>query len=285
MMSKAPSAHVMSRTADLHRLLPSPLLKASALVHLGAAGALAVPGMWPWALGSVAADHLLLGACGLWPRSAWLGPNLTRLPTSAARRRQVAVTIDDGPDPSVTPQVLEQLQARGAKATFFCIGERVARFPELAREIVLRGHSIENHSDRHPGHFSLLGPCRLAREIGRAQAIIASVSGTMPRFFRAPAGLRNPWLQPVLARLGLSLASWTRRGFDTVRNDPDAVLAALARGLEAGDMLLLHDGHAARMPGGKPVILEVLPRLLELLAAAGLTTVTLQAAAASVKPR
>lgn len=274
----------MSRTATLHRLLPSPLLKASAVVHLGAAGALAVPGMWPWALGAVAADHLLLGACGLTPRSAWLGPNLTRLPASAVQRREVALTIDDGPDPAVTPRVLEQLEAHGAEATFFCIGERVARYPGLAREIVRRGHAIENHSDRHPGYFSLLGPRRLAREVGRAQEDIAQVSGAAPRFFRAPAGLRNPWLEPVLARLGLTLASWTRRGFDTVSGNPDAVLAKLSRGLRAGDILLLHDGNAARTAAGTPVILEVLPRLLEACATAGLTTATLQAAAALAEP-
>jgi peptidoglycan/xylan/chitin deacetylase (PgdA/CDA1 family) len=281
MIFRSAPTYVMSPAATLHRLLPSPLLKASAIVHLGAAGALAVPGMWPWALGALVADHVLLSVGGLAPRSAWLGPNLTRLPASAVRRREVALTIDDGPDPAVTPRVLEQLDAHDAKATFFCIGECVARHRDLAREIVLRGHAIENHSDRHPAYFSLLGPQRLAREIGKAQESIAGVSGAAPRFFRAPAGLRNPWLEPVLAGLGLSLASWTRRGFDTVRSDADVVLAKLSRGLDAGDILLLHDGHAARTAFGSPVILEVLPRLLDACAAARLTMVTLQAATAA----
>ncbi len=256
-------------------------MKASAVVHVAAAGSLVRPQFWPWALSAVVADHVLLAACGLWPRSALLGPNWTRLPPDAARRGQIALTIDDGPDPSVTPQVLARLDEHGARATFFCIGQRVAQYPELAREIVLRGHGVENHSQRHRASFALLGPNAITREISEAQGAISAATGVQPLFFRAPAGLRNPLLEPVLARLGLKLASWTRRGFDTVSRDTNGVLAKLVRGLRAGDILLLHDGHAARTPAGTPVILEVLPRLLEQCAAASLTSVTLRATVAA----
>ena len=138
---------------------------------------------------------------------------------------------------------------------------------------------MQNHSDHHSHRFSLLGPRALAREIGAAQASLADITGVAPRFFRAPAGLRNPFLDPVLQRLDLQLVSWTRRGFDTVRGDPDALLARLADGLGAGDILLLHDGNAARSGDGRAVGLAVLPRLLERIARAGLTPVTLPAAA------
>jgi peptidoglycan-N-acetylglucosamine deacetylase len=274
-----PAAHGLpanSRAQGLSRLLPSPLMKVSALVHVGAVASLVRPELWPWALATVFADHLLLTACGLWPRSSLLGPNWTRLPRAAAARGQIAVTIDDGPDPLVTPQVLGRLDEYGAKATFFCIGERVMRYPELACEIVRRGHAIENHSQRHRVSFSLLGPRAIAREISQAQESIGAVTASPPLFFRAPAGLRNALLEPVLAHLGLQLASWTRRGFDTVERNPKVVLAKLGRGLHAGDILLLHDGGAARTAGGIPVILEVLPALLDRCAAASLTCVTLR---------
>ncbi len=91
----------------------------------------------------------------------------------------------------------------------------------------------------------------MAREIGAAQASLADIVGEAPRFFRAPAGLRNPFLAPVLQRLDLQLVSWTRRGFDTVRRDPDAMLARLGSRLAAGDILLAHDGNAARDPNGR----------------------------------
>jgi len=115
---------------------PSPLLLASGAVHLGAAVAvISRPRAWPWALGALALNHIGLAAAGLWPRSQLLGSNWTRLPERSGLKSGVAVTIDDGPDPDVTPQVLRQLDARGVRATFFCIGERVQRYPDLAREI------------------------------------------------------------------------------------------------------------------------------------------------------
>jgi peptidoglycan-N-acetylglucosamine deacetylase len=253
-----------------------PLLWATAGIHAGAALALLVaPAQWTWALAAIALNHTVLTGVGLWPRSTALGENLVRLPAAAAARREVALTIDDGPEPEVTPAVLDVLDAAGARATFFCIAERARRHPELVREIVRRGHSVQNHSDLHSHRFSLLGPRGFAREIHAAQAVLSDVTGETPRFFRAPAGLRNPFLAPVLHRFGLVLASWTRRGFDTRERDPQRVLQRLTRGLAAGDILLLHDGNCARDPQGRPVILTVLPALLAELRRQNLMPVTL----------
>jgi peptidoglycan-N-acetylglucosamine deacetylase len=259
--------------------VPAPLLYASAALHVGAAAwVIAQPRSWPWALCAVAANHMALSAVSLWPRSRLLGPNWTRLPVRMGARGAVAITIDDGPEPDVTPQVLALLDRYQAPATFFCIGERVSRYADLAQEIVRRGHSIENHTQCHRHNFSLLGPAAMNTEISRAQEIIFRTTGTLPKYFRAPAGLRNPFLDPVLVRLGLSLVSWTRRGFDTVNPDANAVFRRLAAPLQGGDILLLHDGHAARGRGGSPVILDVLPRLLDALHAKDLTPVGLRAA-------
>jgi peptidoglycan/xylan/chitin deacetylase (PgdA/CDA1 family) len=253
-----------------------PLLWATAAVHAGAVVALlAAPAHWPWAVAALAANHAVLTAVGLWPRSTALGENLVRLPAAAIARGEVALTIDDGPDPEVTPAVLDLLDAHGARATFFCIAERAAQHPALVRDIVRRGHSVQNHSHAHRHNFSLLGPRGFAREIVAAQQVLREVAGEAPRFFRAPAGLRNPFLAPVLHRLGLTLASWTRRGFDTREHDPQRVLQRLTRGLAAGDILLLHDGHCARDAHGHPIVLAVLPALLAELRRLRLVPVTL----------
>jgi hypothetical protein len=90
--------------------------------------------------------------------------------------------------------------------------------------------------------------------------------------------LRNPFLDPILRRLKLQLTSWTRRGFDTVNSDADDVYRRLSRSIAGGDILLLHDGHAARGRSGLPVIVEVLPRLLESFRRRQLRPVTLRAA-------
>jgi len=252
------------------------LLKASVACHVGAGAlALAQPALWPWALGAVALDHALITGTGLWPRSTWLGSNLRRLPPAAVARREVALTIDDGPDPAVTPAVLDLLDAHRARATFFCIARQAQQHAALCREILRRGHSVQNHSFTHAHTFSLLGPQGVRRELVQAQDALTQITGVAPRFFRAPAGLRNVFLAPALHESGLQLASWTRRGFDTVRRDPRSVLARLTRGLAAGDILLLHDRHTATATSGRPVTLEVLPALLQRVERAGLRAVTL----------
>ncbi|MFI5445041.1 polysaccharide deacetylase family protein [Polaromonas sp. UC242_47] len=259
----------------------TPLMRASIAVHgLALVTLIAAPGQWLWVLAALVFNHLLIAGAGLWPRSHWLGPNWTRLPAAATARHEIALTIDDGPDPEVTPQVLDLLDRYAVQATFFCIGDKAARYPELCREIVRRGHAVENHSQQHRHHFSLMGPRGLTREIQAAQDTLTHISGQHPLFFRAPAGLRNPFLEPVLARLGLKLATWSVRGFDTRVGDAARVSHKLLQGLQAGAILLLHDGNAARTPRGTPVIIEVLPAVLASAATAGLRVVTLRQALA-----
>ncbi|MBE7420382.1 MAG: polysaccharide deacetylase family protein [Ideonella sp.] len=260
----------------LQRWSAPPLLKATLGVHaLAAAAAALAPQTIGWALGAVALNHLGLTAAGLWPRSTLLGPNVTRLPQAAVRQRQFALTLDDGPDPDVTPRVLDLLERHDVRATFFCIAQRAAAQPALLREIIARGHDVQNHSHRHRHNFALLGPAAIERELGQAQAVLAELSGRAPHCFRAPAGLRNPFLDPVLHRLGLHLVSWTRRGFDTVSADASRVLARLTRTMAAGDIVLLHDGHARRSARDEPLLLEVLPPLLAHARALGLRATTL----------
>jgi peptidoglycan/xylan/chitin deacetylase (PgdA/CDA1 family) len=255
------------------------LLVFSVLLHAAAVVAIVLnPPEWRWAAFAVIANHLLLTVIGLWPRSRMLGPNWTRLPDAASARNEVAITIDDGPDPDVTPKVLDLLDAHSVCATFFCVGCKVEAHPELCRDMIRRGHAVENHSASHRWHFSLLGLRAMERELEDAQRAVATTTGQQPLFFRAPAGLRNPLLEAALCRIGLKLASWTRRGFDTRDGDAEAVLRRLLRGLGRGDILLVHDGNSARTKGGEPVILVVLPRLIAAIRAAGLRPVTLRSA-------
>jgi peptidoglycan-N-acetylglucosamine deacetylase len=258
---------------------PSAAIKASAVLHVGALAGLTAGVAWPWAVGGLLANHAVLTIAGLWPRSTLLGSNLLRLSHAACEAQQIAITIDDGPNPQVTPAVLDILDEANAHATFFCIGKAVEAYPQLAQEIVRRGHTIENHSYAHRHHFSVMGLGQLRSEISRAQDVITQVTGRSPAYFRAPAGLRSPLLDPVLQGLDLTLVSWTRRGFDTVVTDPGKVLSKLEKNLCAGDILLLHDGHGATNAQGRPVVLDVLPQLLASVKARGLHAVSLRDAA------
>ena len=224
---------------------------------------IACPEWWPWLLAAVLGNHLFLGALVMSPRNRLLGANLVTLPRSSRENGFVALTFDDGPDPNVTPLVLDLLDRYGAKASFFCIGRRAAAYPDIVRDIVRRGHSVENHSDRHPHCFAFYLPHALQREIGDAQTAMESITGCKPRFFRAPMGLRGPVLDTVLVRSALLYVSWTRRGWDCVSGNPAMVLRRLTSGLAAGEVILLHDGSCARTDAGDPVVLAVLPPLLE----------------------
>ncbi|NMM25727.1 MAG: polysaccharide deacetylase family protein [Glaciimonas sp.] len=265
------------------RWRPTALVSSTFLLHPALlATMVAVPHLWRWVLAIILANHVLITLVGLWPRSTWLGPNWTRLPLASAARGEIALTIDDGPNPDVTPQVLEMLDRYGVKASFFCIGDNAARYPDICRNIVERGHTVENHSQRHRHNFSLLGLYGLRREIQTGQDTLSAITGCAPLFFRAPAGLRNIFLAPVLARLGLRLASWSARGFDTNTTNPALVCRRLTQNLKAGDILLLHDGNCARTDAGVPLIIAVLPLLFDAAANAGLHFVTLPTVAQSI---
>ena len=272
--------HPDQAPADVNRRWrPAPLVRLSVLwCALSVITLAAVPSWWPWVLAALAANLLVLSAAVLWPRGQWLGPNLTCLPPAAARRAEICLTFDDGPDPQVTPQVLDLLDRYAAKASFFCIGAKAAAFPDTVREIARRGHSVENHSYGHSHAFAFYGMSGLRREVESAQAVIAGITGRAPLYFRAPAGFRSPLLDAVLAQCGMRYVSWTRRGFDAVRCDPVRVLQRLARGLAAGDVLMLHDGAHMCTDAGDPVVLAVLPALLDQLRAQGLRSVSLPTA-------
>ena len=253
---------------------PSRAIGASIALHAAAVGLLCVrPAWWPLLLSAVVANHALLTFAVLSPRSRLLGPNLSRLPAGAGEA--VGLTFDDGPDPAVTPRVLDILARAGVTASFFCIGIRARAHPTLVQAIAAAGHSVENHSLTHPLGFASRMPPGLRREVGGAQMILTSLAGRPARFFRAPFGFRSPALDFVLARAGLRHVAWTRRGYDTVCRDPAVVLRRLLRGVAAGDILLLHDGNGARTVQGDPVVLEVLPALLAALAARRLRPMSL----------
>ena len=244
-----------------------PFVVAAAAVHVIAIGLVIVrPHLWPAGVAAVAATHILIVVASVLPRCALLGTNIRRVPPDRARSGIIALTFDDGPDPEITPAILEMLEAAGATATFFCIGRKAEQDPSIVAAIRKRGHDVQNHSQTHPNLFALHGPRKMRQEIGAAQQAIERVSGVRPRFFRAPAGIQNVWLFPLLNAAGLTLVSWTRRGFDTVDRHSARVASRLVRNLRAGDILLLHDGSSARDEHGRAVVLDALAIVLRVMA-------------------
>jgi len=192
---------------------------------------------WWWALAGGALIAAWYCLAVLRPRGQWLGP--VRCMCGGGR---VLITIDDGPDPHDTPLLLDLLDRHRVKAVFFMIGEKVAAHPELAREVLRRGHEIGNHTMTHPhAAFWCAGPWRTRREIAACQQTIERVTGFTPRWFRAPAGHRNFFTHPVAGGLGLEVVAWRRRGFDAVERDAAKVLRRILTKIGPGDIVLVHE--------------------------------------------
>jgi peptidoglycan/xylan/chitin deacetylase (PgdA/CDA1 family) len=173
------------------------------------------------------------------PSSKGLVRVLTRFETD---RREIWLTIDDGPDEKDTPQILDLLESHGARATFFVVGERAARLPELVSEIVRRGNEVGNHTQTHPsGSFWCASPGRVGRELDQCTAVLAR-AGVRPRWFRAPVGIKNFFLGMALRGRGLACVGWSVRGLDSFSRDPARVAARVLRRIEPGAIVLMHEG-------------------------------------------
>jgi peptidoglycan-N-acetylglucosamine deacetylase len=209
------------------------------------------------ALAPIFLSHVLLLYATLVPNCPWWGPVIRSFATT---QQEVWLTIDDGPSPDHTVKILDILERFNARATFFVIGRRAEEYPHLITEILGRGHEIANHTYTHSsGWFWAAGPVRIGVEIDLCAEWLRSAPDRPARLFRAPAGLKNLFVHPELARRGLSLIGWTVRGLDTVQREPRLVAGRVLRKARAGAIILLHEGHRLTKDP------EFNPRCLELI--------------------
>ncbi len=190
--------------------------------------------------------HLILLATTLIPSLQGFGPVITYFDQDGD---EVWLTIDDGPNPQTTPAILDLLDRFGAKATFFLIGQKARNAPALVRTILDRGHSIGNHTQTHPQfRFWSLGPRRLRREIDSFEKTMAGLGLPIPYLFRAPTGMKNPFLHPILSVRNLRLVGWSARAYDTRVKDAAKAAERLLRSVEPGAIVLLHDCSPVSLP-------------------------------------
>ncbi len=204
-----------------------------------AALALAVSRRFTAALLLAGSAHAFFCTVAAIPNHRFSGPLARRF---RPRSREVWLTLDDGPDPGSTPAILKVLREHGAKATFFLIGTKAARHPELVRAIVREGHSLGNHTHGHPAaSFWAAGPGRIAREIDGANRAIVAAGPAAPRFFRPPVGMANLFVAPALRSRGMFRVGWSARGFDTRPQDADVMINTIMRHCVPGTIILFHE--------------------------------------------
>ncbi len=183
----------------------------------------------------------------------------------------VALTFDDGPDPNYCERFIEGLAQ--ARATFFVLGEKVRRWPELARSLTHAGHEVACHGDTHRS-LARLGPRSTTSALRRARSAIAEAIGTAPSFYRPAYGAFNlpAWIEAP--RLGMRRTLWTAWARDWEDSaTPESIAARILRAAKPGAILLLHDADGS--PGAPDRTLRALPAILGGLASRGLVPVTL----------
>jgi peptidoglycan-N-acetylglucosamine deacetylase len=154
--------------------------------------------------------------------------------------KALSLTFDDGPDPVMTPRLLEVLDRHNVKGAFFCTGTNVLKHPELIREMAENGHLIGNHTFHHGFMFDLKPAFLMVREIRKTNDAIHASCGQFPVFFRPPYGVTNPAMKRALKKTKLIPVGWSIKTSDTSGPSPEKLMKKL-RNAGNGDIILLHD--------------------------------------------
>jgi peptidoglycan/xylan/chitin deacetylase (PgdA/CDA1 family) len=253
--------------------------KAFAVKGLAVAAALAAVSIVPSEWGVTATALIVVITIGflthavMHPRSQFFVPVVSRLPTDDP---SIALTFDDGPDPVFTPQILDVLRAHRARATFFVLGDRARRHPDLIRRMHREGHTVGTHTQNHTLRFHFGSPSYVQREIEDAVVIVKSILNARPKLFRPPQGLRTPFFASGWQRMnGLTCVTWSVRGLDSPRTTARAIVSRIERHLEPGAIVTLHDGTGLGGGHDRKPTLEALSVILSECQSRGLRCVPL----------
>jgi peptidoglycan-N-acetylglucosamine deacetylase len=238
-------------------------------VHAAARGELGVA-----KIAALVVSWCALATTGVFfPQLEMYGPIVSSGPSGGMR---VALTFDDGPDPVTTRRILETLAATRHRATFFVLGAKVRRHPDVVREIHAGGHTIGVHGDVHDRLHSFRMPWTVRDEILHAVRSVEIATGVRPRLFRPPLGHTSVTTVRGVRLAGVTLVGWSARGYDGMRGQtPEAVVERVARTLTDGAIVMLHD--AAERDDFEPAAVRALPRLLAVLDRRGFTSIGLDA--------
>lgn len=153
----------------------------------------------------------------------------------------IALTFDDGPDPESTPLILDELKKFNHKATFFVIGKKAERYPNLIKRIISEGHSIGIHTYEHSYKFPFYNTKRISNELSMCINILNEITGKKPVLFRPPIGIMTPNISKICKELNLTVVGWSIRSYDTLKIAPKIIYNRIQKRIKGGDIILLHD--------------------------------------------
>ena len=254
------------------------------LLASGAAvlGSAVVFGPGALSIGLPLGAHALLMMDGIFrPASPILYPTLVRGRTD---QPQVSLTFDDGPDPEITPRLLDMLAEHEARATFFVIGRQLEKSLALGERMLAAGHELGNHSWQHSRLQNFYSTAGHGAEIDRCAQLIKSVTRCEREpLYRPPVGLKSPAMARAAYQRKLTAVAWSIHSRDTILRDANTIVASILRRIRPGDIVLLHDGHDLEQRH-RPIILQIVPLLLLGLRQLGLRSVPVSELSADTLP-
>jgi peptidoglycan/xylan/chitin deacetylase (PgdA/CDA1 family) len=181
--------------------------------------------------------------------------------------KEIAITFDDGPHEK-TEEILDLLLKYNSKATFFCIGKQIEKYPEILKRIVAEGHNIGNHSYSHSNWNGFFSAKKIASEIEHTKELIAQLVHKKTRIYRPPFGVTNPNISRAISRTNQVVIGWNVRSLDTVIESEVLVFERIKKRIKPGSIILLHDTSAKTV--------WVLEQLLLFLQSEGYKTKTIE---------
>lgn len=183
------------------------------------------------------------------------------------KEKEIALTFDDGPHEK-TNEILDVLLKHNAKATFFCIGKQIEKYPEIIERIVTEGHNVGNHSYSHSNWNGFFSSQKIASEIEQTKELIAQFGHKKTRLYRPPFGVTNPNISKAISKTNQVVIGWNVRSLDTVIDNETLILERIKKRVKPGAIILLHDTSAKTV--------SVLEQLLLFLQAEGYKTKTIE---------
>ncbi|MBO9693335.1 polysaccharide deacetylase family protein [Chryseobacterium sp.] len=169
-----------------------------------------------------------------------LGYFINSITHKRTRIKEVALTFDDGPT-EFTPKFLDLLKEHQVKATFFCIGKQIEKYPETFQRIIAEGHTIGNHTLSHSNSTGFLSTSKMIEEIEGCDEVIKNIGNIRTTLYRPPFGVTNPNIAKAVKRTHKVSIGWNVRSLDTIIDDEKKIYTRVTQGLKKGSIILLHD--------------------------------------------
>lgn len=184
---------------------------------------------------------MMLSAIVIWGSfDIGLGYFVNSITHKRTKIKEIALTFDDGPT-EFTPKFLDILKENHIKATFFCIGKQIEKYPDTFKRIISEGHTIGNHTYSHSNKTGFLPASKMVEEIKKCDEVMLKTGNLRTHLYRPPFGVTNPNIAKAIRQTDKKSIGWNVRSLDTITEDENRIYRKVTKRLKPGSIILLHD--------------------------------------------